>query len=143
MTRLELILALWTAVHPSYAKRPGANKIAKAIVAAVEESGPVGEFGDEEGTIATISYYVLAESGVSETPYGFSWDAKTHVSCGILQEPCEFVHKHSLKAQLAWWIYSVRARGLASVDSSQERANKRKAKALELLDEIHGNSHDG
>ncbi len=138
MTGPELALAIWTAVHPSYAKQKDAPQIANAIVQAVDDVGVPTEFGgDRDLTIGTVAYYVAKESGVSVRPFDLvSWDAKAGVSCGILQEPCAFVANHTLKQQVAWWLRNVQDSSLGSVDSSPTRAAKRVAKVKQLLAKV-------
>lgn len=48
--------------------------------------------------------YMQAESGMKEDPTPFSRDAKSHISCGILQIPCRVVGKLTLTGQVVYWV---------------------------------------
>jgi hypothetical protein len=126
------ILALWTAIHPSLSTGKERLAIATAIarVHIRHASEPpllgISHYNDA----LTEAYYVAKESSVHKIPTTlYSWDAITQVSCGMLQEPCEFVTKHTddLIAQAEWWYSAVKASNLGSVDSSPSRAAKRVA----------------
>jgi len=83
--------------------------------------------------LSLVVTYMRYESGFQLNPKATSWDAKAHVSCGLLQEPCGFVEGHSVKEQVEYWLREYRAVGLASLDSSRERAEKRKLIAAQAL----------
>jgi hypothetical protein len=140
MFTVMFILQFWSTIDHSYGKGLGREKIATALIEAVEECVSDGllptEFQDAQELLNTMAYYVAKESNVSEYPIAFSWDAKAGVSCGILQEPCAFVKTHSLKEQGIWWIKSVHDAGLASVDSDPKRAKARKLEVKKVLEKI-------
>lgn len=123
MTTLAIVLAIFAHFNQTPRRNPEVPRVAEAIAAT--DATP------EEA--ALLAVYVELESGVSERPRAFSWDAKAGVSCGILQEPCDYVRTHTLTEQCQWWLTALRKRGLASLDSSPSRAAKRSEMARGLL----------
>jgi hypothetical protein len=123
MTSINLVLALWTAVHPGFSRTSDARVIATAIAAEAHD----------EYEAALAAYYVLRESGVRLRPNAIARDALAGVSCGMLQEPCPFVARATPREQVRWWLREVRAGHLERLDSSPARAHHRFQSAMRLL----------
>jgi len=140
------ILALWCAINPSLSKGPERLAIAKAI-AAVHVGPAQGAVLLGEGHLHDAlveAYYAAKESEVRRFPVAQAWDAKAHVSCGFLQEPCTFVDAHlgDDAAQARWWAKEVGLRGIASVDSSPSRAKARVAWVSDYMVRVYGTTKD-
>lgn len=125
-----LCLFVWTALRTL---SPDAPAVAYAVAVAAE-GAPRSALGSPDLDAAVLAVYAAHESRVRVTPAPESWDARARVSCGVWQEPCSYVATHTLAEQASWWLAQVRARGLASVDSSSYRAARRLAQARLLLD---------
>lgn len=98
-----LVLALWWA--SGVPATPEAVRIAGALSQAVlddAEAPPV--LGSHVEDLAAMAEWTRLESGVHADPRPFSWDARAGVSCGILQERCEYVRAHGLVDQAREWL---------------------------------------
>jgi hypothetical protein len=118
---------------------PGLSRSAdKGVVRAmaVVAADPEMNVTLEELTDETV--YAALESLVSAHPRAFSWDARGHVSCGYLQEPCGFVDHASLEEQSRYWLRIYRAAGLAALDSNPKRAARRQRLAAKIVKELKG-----
>ena len=98
------------------------------IVAAIASAAAT----PEEAALLVI--YGVHESGLSEHPRAWSWDARGGVSCGWLQLRCGL--SSTPEADARTWLANVRAVGLAAVDSSATRAERRRREAVELLGRV-------
>jgi hypothetical protein len=96
-----------------------------AIIRAIADASATAE------DAALMVTYAVHESGLSEHPRPWSWDARAGVSCGFLQLRCTI--SSTPEADARTWIANVHRVGLAAVDSSQRRAAKRWDEALALL----------
>ena len=118
MTHLVLALcALMGFAHPP-----------QPIVSAIANAAETPE------DAALLVVYGVHESGLSESPRPWSWDARAGVSCGFLQLRCSL--SSSPEADARTWLHNVHASSLALVDSSQRRAAKRWDEALDLLRKV-------
>jgi hypothetical protein len=131
MTIRAIILAILSALHP------GADRAADARVVDAIAEASLGASLEETALLAT---YAWLESGAQVSPRPWSWDARAGVSCGPWQEPCAIVRRLTLGGQARWWLAELRRSGLASVDSSKARAERRRALATEALAEAQ--SHE-
>jgi len=82
---------------------------------------------------ALVVVYGAHESGLSEHPRAWAWDAMAGVSCGLLQLRCSLVRSLTVEGQVREWLRLVHSAGLAAVDSSPTRAAQRRAEAEALL----------
>lgn len=124
---LAIVLRVWAALHAT----PD-DQIA-AVIASEVEAQPIF---DRELAAAVVALYVVRESGIRMHPEAYSWDAAAGVSCGLLQEPCAFVHVHpGAREQIRYWLSIVVHHGLAAVDSSPTRASRRVSLAMRLMAE--------
>lgn len=96
-----------------------------AIVHAIADASATAE------DAALLVVYGVHESGLSERPSPWSWDARAGVSCGFLQLRCNL--SGSPEADARTWLANVHRVGLAVVDSSPRRAAQRWDEALALL----------
>jgi hypothetical protein len=80
---------------------------------------------------ALLVVYGVHESGLSEHPRAWSWDARAGVSCGPWQLRCTL--SSTPEADARTWLANVRRAGLAAVDSSSTRAEARRKEAIALL----------
>ena len=87
---------------------------------------------DEDAALLVV--YGVRESGLSEHPAPWSWDARTGVSCGPWQLRCSL--SSTPEADARTWLRLVRASSLASVDSSPKRAAWRERLAMSLLSRV-------
>lgn len=125
-TMKALILAILTIIHP------GAEKSADArVVDAIVEAS----LGASLEEVALLTVYAWLESGAQVSPRPYSWDARAGVSCGPWQEPCVVVRRLTVPGQARYWLAELRRSGLASVDSSPKRAERRRARAMAALAE--------
>ena len=96
-----------------------------AIVHAIASASATAE------DAALLVVYGVHESGLSEHPRPWSWDARAGVSCGPWQLRCTI--SSTPEADARTWIANVHRVGLAAVDSSTRRAAARWDEALALL----------
>ncbi len=128
-----LILASCAHLSPGFERRAE-----RSVVHAIAAVAADPELRVTPHELAVLVTYAALESGMSSRPMAFSWDARAHVSCGYLQEPCGFVDHASLEEQARYWIREERAVGLASVDSDPRRAGRRERRADRVLESIAG-----
>ncbi len=103
-----LVFAVWAALHPGPLPAD-ADPIADALVAAtLQRAGEAPALGSLELDLATMAVYVEGESQIHVEPQPWSWDARGRISCGMLQERCDFVRFHSLADQASRWLQLAR-----------------------------------
>lgn len=127
-----LVFAVWNQLHAS--QSADARRIADAIASAVEAERVPASGESHAVDAALLGDYAFHESGLSEHPAPWSWDARGGLSCGFLQLRCYLVDRQSLVQQAATWLGALRAAGLAKgVDSSPARARARLCEARAAL----------
>jgi hypothetical protein len=126
-----LVLYVLAALSPQ-APRVAEPAVVSAIVTAGQELCQV----DEDACrlpIALLTLYAWKESEAKEHPRPQSWDAKAGVSCGPWQMRCAMTSHMTLTAQARWWLHELRSSGLAGLDSSKSRAERRTGEAMAIL----------
>jgi hypothetical protein len=124
LTARALVLSLFQALSP------GAERSVDArVVDAIAEAS----LGADNEEVALLATYAWLESGGQVNPRPYSWDAMAGISCGPWQMRCVVVRKLSLAGQARAWLRELRVSGLASVDSSPHRAERRREMALQAL----------
>ena len=84
-----LVLAVWAAASPAFARTPSAPAISQAIaVAVLEDALHAPALGSHAEDAAMLAEIVLEESNVQVAPRAQSWDSLAGVSCGAFQERC-------------------------------------------------------
>jgi hypothetical protein len=91
-----------------------AQFIAGEIVAAVawraaNGYAPVSLSPTED--VCLVAQFVRQESHAVLNPHPLSWDAKAHVSCGLLQQQCWRVEKRDTRTRIIMWLFDA-AHGL-------------------------------
>ena len=131
---IALCLALWSHLAPGLERQGDARAVAEAIATAVERDGanaPVT--GSHAEDAALLAYYAALESGLHVHPRAWSWDARAGVSVGPWQLRAPLATGRTLAEQAASWLALARAGGIAGVDSSPSRAERRGRRARALL----------
>jgi hypothetical protein len=124
-----LILAMLTHFAPGMSRYADRSVVVGLASAA---SDPALHMTREELAIEVV-YGAFEGQFRDHPPHAYSWDAKSGVSCGFLQERCWYTKDHSDEEQATWWLHNERAAGLASVDSSPTRAAQRTRLAHRIL----------
>jgi hypothetical protein len=125
MLTKALVLAILTHLTP------GADRAAEpAVVDAIVSVGDEATLRE----VALLTTYAWLESRAKVQPRPWSWDAKANVSCSYLQIPCAVARRLSLADQARYWLRELRAAGLASLDSSPKRAERRETYAMKALE---------
>jgi hypothetical protein len=86
---------------------------------------------DAAACVALVTTYAAHESSFRVGAYGDGGK-----SYGLLQEPAELARRLDTRGQVAWWLATLRASSLASVDSSPSRAARRARLAARLLERV-------
>jgi hypothetical protein len=103
-----LVLGVWMAIHPGPLPAD-AEIIADALVgASLQRADEAPALGSPALDLVAEAVWVEHESGIQREPHPESWDARARVSCGPLQEPCDFVRTHSLRDQASRWLQLLR-----------------------------------
>jgi hypothetical protein len=120
----NLVLAILASLQP------GADRATDSrVVDAIAEAGRNATLEE----VALLTTYAWFESAGRVDPTPASWDARAGKSCGPWQEPCAAVRRLTLVGQAQFWLRELRSSGLASVDSSRARAERRLTMARNAL----------
>lgn len=131
-TTFALVLALATHFSPGFARHAD-----RTVLEGIARAAADPELAMTRQELALLVVYATLESGLRDRPLATSWDARAHVSCGMLQEPCSFVERATDEMQARYWIRIERQAGLANLDSSPSRAARRTKLAERLLEGVN------